>query len=133
MCLVVARTNFDKKAAHGMSIFVVDTREHAGFRKGQNLRKIGQPLFDTAELFFDDVRLPSSAILGGIEAKDRGFYCLMDELVRERLGNAIEATAALEFAFEVTRQYTKERKTFGSSLGSKQVIRHEMANIKTEV
>ena len=57
----------------------------------------------------------------------------MDKLPRERLGNAIEAVAALEFAFEATRQYTMEREAFGSTLSKKQSIRHTMANIKTDV
>jgi len=47
-----------------MSLFVIDTRDHPGFKKGKNLRKIGQNTYDTAELFFDNIRLPSSAILG---------------------------------------------------------------------
>ena len=61
MALVAARTDFEcKKAAHGISLFLVDTREHKGFTKGgAPLRKIGQPTYDTAELFFDNVRLPN--------------------------------------------------------------------------
>ena len=66
--------------------------------------------------------------VGGIEAKDRGFYCLMDELVRERLGNAIEATAALEFAFEVTRQYTKERIRIEKGNHSSRLLNHWWAS-----
>lgn len=57
----------------------------------------------------------------------------MDKLPRERLGNAVEAVAALEFAFEVTRQYTRDRSAFGTSLSQKQSIRHTMADIKTDV
>ena len=64
MCIVAARTEFTGKAAHGMSLFIVDTRDHPGYKKGKNLRKIGQHTYDTAELFFDNIRLPSSAILG---------------------------------------------------------------------
>ena len=61
MALVAARTDFEcKKAAHGISLFLVDTREHKGFTKGgAPLKKIGQPTYDTAELFFDNVRLPN--------------------------------------------------------------------------
>ena len=65
MGLIAARTTkSDQKAAHGISIFLVDTRDHSGFKKGKTLKKLGQPTYDTAELFFDDIRLPSSAILG---------------------------------------------------------------------
>ena len=64
MGLIAARTKLDGKAAHGISIFLVDNRDHPGFKKGKTLKKIGQPTYDTAELFFEDIRLPSSAILG---------------------------------------------------------------------
>ena len=64
LALVAARTNFDIRAAHGISMFLVDTRKHKGFQKGKNLKKVGQPTYDTAELFFEDVRLPMQALLG---------------------------------------------------------------------
>ena len=64
MGLIAARTTKDAKAAHGISLFLVDTRDHPGFKKGKTLKKLGQPTYDTAELFFDNIRLPSSAILG---------------------------------------------------------------------
>ena len=64
LALVAARTDIDARPAHGMSLFLVDTRLHAGFKKGKNLRKIGQPTYDTAELFFDNVRLPMNAVVG---------------------------------------------------------------------
>ena len=56
MALVAARTDKNVKAAHGMTLFLVDSREHDGFKKGKNLQKIGQPTYDTSELFFEDVR-----------------------------------------------------------------------------
>ena len=64
LAVIAARTDPDVKAAHGISLFLVDTREHVGFKKGSHLRKIGQHTSDTAELFFEDVRLPSTALLG---------------------------------------------------------------------
>ena len=82
LAVVVAKTDLDKKAAHGTSLFLVDTRHHEGFQKGKVLKKVGQHTYDTAELFFEDVRVPSSAILGGVEYMNKGFYCLMDELPR---------------------------------------------------
>ena len=63
LAVVVARTDMDKKAAHGTSLFLVDVRDNPGFIKGKVLNKVGQHTYDTAELFFDDVRVPSSSIL----------------------------------------------------------------------
>ncbi|CBY23659.1 unnamed protein product [Oikopleura dioica] len=131
--LIAARTKKEGRAAHAISLFLVDTREHNGFNKGKNLRKIGQHSYDTAELFFDDVRLPASALLGEEEGLNKGFYMMMNELPRERVGCALEALARLENAFEQTRQYTQERKAFGGPLSDKQVIKHSMAEIKTEI
>jgi len=71
-----------------MSLFLVDTRLHRGFKKGRKLKKIGQPTYDTAELFFEDVRLPMDALLGGENGINKGFYFMMDELPRERLGRS---------------------------------------------
>jgi len=133
LAVVVARTDMDKKAAHGTSLFLLDTRSHSGFQKGKVLNKVGQHTYDTAELFFEDVRVPSSAILGGMEYMNKGFYCLMDELPRERLLIADQALCHLENAFEITRDYTKERQAFGGSLSRMQTIRHKMADIKTDI
>ena len=79
------------------------------------------PLQDTAELFFDDVRVPSSALLGKLNA---GFYYLMQELPQERLLIALMGQASNEFMFETTRQYVRERKAFGKTLANLQVILH---------
>jgi alkylation response protein AidB-like acyl-CoA dehydrogenase len=84
-------------------------------------------------LFFDDVRLPASALLGEEEGLNKGFYMMMNELPRERVGCALEALARLENAFEQTREYTQQRKAFGGPLSDKQVIKHSMAEIKTEI
>ena len=73
---------------------------------------------DTAELFFEDVRLPKSALLG---KEGKGFYYLMNELPQERLLIAIMCQAACEFMFEETRKYIKERKAFGKTLANVQV------------
>ena len=131
--LIAARTNLDVKPAHGISLFLVDTREHEGFKKGQNLRKVGQHTYDTAELFFEDIRLPASAMLGGPDGLNKGFYYMMQELPRERAGLCLDIQAQLEYAFEATRTYTQERMAFGESLSKKQAIRHKMANIKTDI
>ena len=109
LCLIAARTNVDTKTAHGISLFLVNALEHEGFKRGKNLRKLGQHTSDTAELFFEDIRLPASAMLGGPERLNKGFYYMMSKLPRERLWIAVEALAHLEYAFEVTRTYTQEQ------------------------
>jgi len=108
--IVVAITDREvEKAAYGISLFLVDTNL-PGFKKGKLLKKIGMHSQDTAELFFDDVRLPASALLGGEEGLNRGFQYLMHDLGRERLIIAVAASAGMEMAYELTRDYIKERK-----------------------
>lgn len=87
-----------------------------------SINRINQIKQDTAELFFDDVRLPSSALLGGEELQNRGFYLLMNQLPRERLVVAIEAQSHAECMFEMTRDYVRKRKAFGKTLSKLQVI-----------
>merc|ERR1711951_218098 len=105
-CLVVAKTKADVKAAHGISLFLVDSNL-AGFHKGSKLKKLGLKGQDTAELFFEDVRVPNSALLG---KENHGFYYLMDQLPQERLGTAVEGIARAEAMFELTRDWVRERK-----------------------
>ena len=110
VALVVAVTDKTvKKAAYGISMFLVDTNL-PGFEKGKLLKKIGRSSSDTSELFFNNVRLPSSAILSGEEGLNRGFQFMMHDLGRERLIIAVMCTAYLELAFEWTRDYVHQRK-----------------------
>jgi len=118
-----------KSAAHGASLIIVDTGTE-GFKKGKNLDKVGLKAQDTAELFFEDVRLPGSALLG---KENGGFYQLMEELPTERMGVAIAGIANSEFMFEETRNYVNNRKVFGKTLSHLQTIQHKLAEIKTEV
>ena len=90
--VVVARTNLEVSGAKGTTLFLVDA-DTPGFQRGRNLEKIGLHASDTSELFFEDVRVPASAILGEL---DQGFAVLMGELQRERLSLAIGAVAAAE-------------------------------------
>ena len=90
---------------------------------GKLLKKIGRASSDTAELFFNDVRLPGNAVLGGEEGINRGFQFLMHDLGRERLLVAMGCTAQLEKAFEMTRQYVHEREAFGKPLINNQQVR----------
>ena len=126
--IVVARTDVDKKAAHGTSLFLVDATL-AGFTKGRPLQKVGFKANDTCELFFDDVVLPPDALLGEL---NHGFYYLMNELPQERLQIGVEAQARGEAAYEEARAFIGERKAFGGTLFEKQqVLRHKLADMKT--
>jgi long-chain-acyl-CoA dehydrogenase len=128
--IVVAITDSDAKSkAHGLSLFVVE-EGMKGFNKGRNLSKLGLKGHDTAELFFEDVRLPKTALLGG---ENRGFYQLMNELPQERLGLGVSSAAHCEWMFEETRNYVNGRKAFGRTLSALQTIQHRMADLKTSI
>ncbi|KAB5574574.1 hypothetical protein PHYPO_G00210530 [Pangasianodon hypophthalmus] len=118
LVIVVAVTNREaKSAAHGLSLFLVESGTK-GFAKGRKLDKIGLKAQDTAELFFEDVRLPADAVLG---ETNKGFYYLMNELPQERLIIAAMALASCEFMFEETRNYVTQRKAFGKTIADLQV------------
>ncbi|XP_058156180.1 long-chain specific acyl-CoA dehydrogenase, mitochondrial [Dasypus novemcinctus] len=128
--IVVAITNHETRSpAHGISLFLVE-KEMKGFIKGQKLRKMGLKAQDTAELFFEDVRLPASALLG---EENKGFYYLMKELPQERILIADVAVSASEFMFEETRNYVKQRKAFGKTLAHMQTVQHKLAELKTHI
>ncbi|XP_068165147.1 long-chain specific acyl-CoA dehydrogenase, mitochondrial isoform X2 [Antennarius striatus] len=130
LVVVVAVTNSEaKSAAHGISLFLVEDGTK-GFQKGRKLEKIGLKAQDTAELFFEDVRLPGDALLG---EPNKGFYYLMNELPQERLEIACLALASSEFMFEETRRYVSERKAFGKTISGLQTVQHKMAELKTEI
>ena len=128
MVIVCAKTD-PTKGAKGISLFVVDTKTE-GFKKGKKLKKMGMKAQDTAELFFEDMRVPASAMLG---EEGKGFMYLMEELPQERLLIADMGLAAAEACYEWTRSYIKERKAFGSTISSLQTIQHKMAEMKTEI
>lgn len=126
--VVAARTNFDVKAAKGITLFLVD-EDKAGFSRGQNLDKMGLAAADTSELFFSDVELTDDDVLGKV---DEGFFVLMDELPRERLSLACVATAHAEGAMQLAIDYVKERKAFGAPLSAIQDIRFKLADMYCE-
>ncbi|MFZ6658045.1 acyl-CoA dehydrogenase family protein [Undibacterium sp. TJN19] len=129
--LVVVVTKTDPDAgAKGVSLLLVETRDRPGYRVGRILEKIGQKGQDTCELFFDDVRVPLDAILGGVEGK--GFTQLMTELPYERTILGVAGVAAIERALNLTIAHTKERKAFGQALIEMQNTRFVLAEIKTE-
>lgn len=127
--VIVAAITDPGKGAKGTSLFLVDT-SLPGFEKGKKLDKIGQHTSDTAELFFQDVRLPASALLGEV---NKGFVILMNELPRERLGIAGQAIGAAEGAMAITVDYVLERKAFGQTVASFQNTRFKLAEVKIEI
>jgi acyl-CoA dehydrogenase len=128
LIVVVAKTD-TAAGARGMSLLLVETRNVEGFRVGRILDKVGQKGQDTCELFFDNVRVPADAVLGGAEGK--GFAQLMSELPYERTLVAIGAVAAIERALHLTLEYARERSAFGQKLIEMQNIRFKLAEIKT--
>ncbi len=127
--VIVAAITDPGKGAKGTSLFLVDA--HApGFEKSKKIEKIGQHTSDTALLFFTDVRLPASALLGEV---NKGFAILMDELPRERLGIAAQAVGASEGALAITVDYVQEREAFGQKISQFQNTRFKLAEVKTEI
>jgi acyl-CoA dehydrogenase len=127
--VIVAAITDPGKGAKGTTLFLVDA-SLPGFEKGKKLEKIGQHTSDTAELFFQDVRLPQSAVLGEL---NKGFVIMMTELPRERLGIAAQGIAAAEGALDITIDYVLERKAFGQTVASFQNTRFKLAEVKTEI
>jgi acyl-CoA dehydrogenase len=127
LVIVVARTN--PNSSHGLSLFVVE-RGMQGFERGRNLKKMGLKSQDTAELFFDNVKVPKENLLGEIH---RGFYQLMHFLAEERLLSAVGSLATAEAAFAVTMDYINERQAFGRKIAEFQSTRFKMADMRTEM
>ncbi|RLQ21530.1 acyl-CoA dehydrogenase [Seongchinamella sediminis] len=127
--VVVAAITDPGKGAKGTSLFLVDS-SLPGFDRGKKIEKIGQHASDTAELFFQEVRLPANALLGEL---NKGFVIMMTELPRERLGIAAQAVAAAEGAMALTVDYVQERKAFGQTVAAFQNTRFTLADVKTEI
>ena len=115
--------------AKGISLIIVES-DREGFQRGRNLEKIGQKAADTSELFFSDVRVPASNLLG---KEGGGFAVLMNELPRERMTIACRALAEAQRAYELTIDYVKERKAFGNSIFEFQNTQFKLAEIKTSL
>lgn len=126
---VVAKTDTTQRA-RGVSLLMVETADLPGFRRGRLLEKIGQHGLDTAELFFDEVRVPADNLLGGEEGL--GFRQLMQQLPRERLLIAIGAAATMQRAVDETLAYVAQRKVFGEPLLAMQNTRFKLAECATE-
>lgn len=130
LIIVAVKTDPTAVPPHrGMSLAVVE-RDAPGFRRGRVLAKLGQHSQDTAELFFDDCRVPATNLLGD---EGRGFTYLTAKLRQERLVVAIAAQSAMERALEITRTYVKERVQFGRALSEFQAVRFTMAELASKV
>lgn len=129
LVFVVAKT--DRNAgAKGVSILAVETDNAPGFTRGRNLKKMGLLAQDTSELFFEDVRVPATNLLGSEEGM--GFKQLMSQLNWERLGCAINAVGAMDGILTETLAYVKERKAFGKRIMDFQNTRMKLAEAKTK-
>jgi len=128
--LVITAVKTDPSQRHrGMSLLVIE-RGMEGFERGRNLAKVGMHAQDTAELFFNDVRVPVDNRLGD---EGQGFVSLVTNLPQERLSIAVTAVAAARAAFDWTLAYTKERTAFGQPVGSFQNSRFRLAEMATEI
>lgn len=127
--VVVACKTEPDQGARGVSLLVVE-RGMAGFTRGRNLRKIGQHAQDTAELFFDNVRVPASHLLG---EEGQGFKYLMQKLAQERLLVSVQCQARAEAALQWTVDYVKERKAFRQRVADFQNTRFKLAALATDI
>ena len=131
LVIVVAKTN-PAAGGKGTSLFLVE-RGMPGFETGKRLKKIGLKAQDTAELFFNDVKVPMENLLGGEAYENRGFICLMEQLPWERLQIAITAISSAQAAIDWTVAYVKDRKVFGQPVGNYQNTRFKLAEMQSEV
>lgn len=128
--LVVLCAKTDLHAgAKGISLFLVDTRL-PGFSCGKKIAKMGQHSSDTAELFFDNLRVPADCLLG---AEGKGFAYMMQELPRERLGVAAQALGHTQGALDLTTAYVQQRHAFGQPLSKLQNTRFKLAKVKVQL
>ena len=130
--LVLVACKTDPKAQptyKGISLMMVE-RDTPGFTRGRKLDKMGMHSQDTAELFFEDCRVPAENLLG---EEGKGFYCMMNSLPRERLVTAITSQVAAEEMLRETLEYTGIRKAFGKSLKDQQHIQFKLAELKSDI
>jgi acyl-CoA dehydrogenase len=126
---VAARTDMAQKSSRGTTIFIVE-KGTPGFSVANRLDKSGWRSSDTAELIFEDVRIPADQVLGQI---DGGFYAIMQNFQNERLVLGAQAMGEAMRALEITLDYVKDRKAFGGTLWDKQAIRQKLSQRWAEV
>ena len=129
ICLA-AKTDIRATGPKGLSLIIVEAKDLPGYRVGRPLDKVGTHAQDTCELFFDDVRVPASNLLG--PAEGRGSFQIMEKMSYERLAIGVAAVATAERAVAVTTKYVKERTAFGKPLIDFQNTRFKLVECKTE-
>ena len=127
--IIVACKTDPAAGAKGISLILVEA-DRDGFARGRNLEKVGWKAQDTSELFFDEVRVPVSNLVG---REGRGFVQLMEQLPQERLTQAIRATGLMESSLEWTVDYTTQRSAFGRPISNFQNTRFKLADVKSQV
>lgn len=129
LVFVAARTNPTAKGSRGITMFIVE-KGMPGFSVGRGLEKMGWRSSDTAELVFDNCRVPASNVLGGV---DQGFYAIMENFQNERTVLAAQAMGEAQQALELTLQYVRDRQAFGQTLWDKQAIRQQLTRRLAQV
>jgi alkylation response protein AidB-like acyl-CoA dehydrogenase len=127
--LVIVAARLRGRDAEGLGLFVVES-DMPGFQRGRKLVKVGRRAQDTAELFFESVRVPPENLIG---EEGRGLQHLMRNLAQERLGIATTAAASAERALEITLEHVRSRNAFGQPVGSFQANRFALADLATDV
>jgi alkylation response protein AidB-like acyl-CoA dehydrogenase len=127
--IVLACKTDPEAGSKGMSFILVET-DRPGFRRGRNLKKIGLKAQDTSELFFDQVRVPASNLLG---TEGAAFSMAVAKLAEERLSIAVSAITVAETALGWTVEYTKQRKAFGKAIGDFQNTRFKLAELHADI
>jgi alkylation response protein AidB-like acyl-CoA dehydrogenase len=128
LVIVAAKTSPEKRAK-GITLFAVETGMK-GFERGRKLDKVGQPEANTAELFFEDLRVPSENVIGEV---DRGFIQMMEQLPQERVGAAVGNLAHVVQILDETLVYAKERQAFGQAIGTFQHNKFLLADLYTRI
>lgn len=130
MCdvLVLATKTDAANRDHGITLFLVDT-SLPGFQRGQNLDKLGMKAQDTSELFFENLRVPASSMLG---EEGKGFQLMMTKLAQERLAQAIRSATVAEHIVDITLEYTMQREAFGKTIADFQNTQFKLAELRTD-
>jgi acyl-CoA dehydrogenase len=126
--LVLATKTDASDRDNGITLFLVDTNL-PGFHRGKNLHKLGMKAQDTSELFFENLRVPASAMLG---EEGKGFQLMMTKLAQERLAQTIRSATVAEHIIDITLEYTMQREAFGKTIADFQNTQFKLAEMKTD-
>ncbi len=126
---IAAKTDLEAPGSRGVSIFIVE-RGTPGFTVANQLEKMGWRSSDTAELVFEDCRVPASNLLG---EENRGFYAIMQNFQNERIALSAQAIGEAQKGLDLTHEYARDRKAFGKTLWDQPVIRNKLAMLQAKV